>query len=167
MALPTITELDHRSIELGDHTHSTAVAARPPQVRATQTGPREGGQEGECMKDRSSEEQTEATVPATATRASSDPRHLGPAPEGESPAWEWVDREIWTERMLAALATASKEGKGNKWFSLIDKVWRESTLQKAWKQVRTRRGAAGIDGISIARFEAASAQVPRRAGRAA
>jgi len=82
----------------------------------------------------------------------------------ESHDWEWVDREIWTERMLAALATASKEGKGFKWFSLIDKVWRDTTLQKAWKQVRTRRGAAGIDGISIARFEA---QTPKYLGELA
>lgn len=66
--------------------------------------------------------------------------------------------------MLAALATASKEGKGHKWFSLIDKVWRESTLQKAWKRVRTRRGAAGIDGISVARFEA---QAPKYLGELA
>ena len=72
----------------------------------------------------------------------------------ESHVWEWVDRDIWTERMLAALATASKQGKESKWFSLIDKVWRDSTLQAAWQQVRSRRGAAGIDGISIARFEA-------------
>jgi RNA-directed DNA polymerase len=56
--------------------------------------------------------------------------------------------------MLAALATASKEGKQGKWFSLIDKVWRDSTLQAAWQQVRRRRGAAGIDRVSIARFEA-------------
>jgi RNA-directed DNA polymerase len=60
--------------------------------------------------------------------------------------------------MLAALATASKEGKGNKWFSLIDKVWRAATLAAAWQQVKARRGAAGIDGMSIARFEAQSAK---------
>ena len=72
--------------------------------------------------------------------------------------WEWVDRDIWTERMLAALATASKQGKESKWFSLIDKVWRDRTLQAAWKQVKSRRGAAGIDGTSIARFEAQAAK---------
>ena len=72
--------------------------------------------------------------------------------------WEWVDREIWSERMLAALATASEKGKQAKWFSLIDKVWRDSTLQAAWQQVKSRRGAAGIDGISIARFEAQAAK---------
>lgn len=60
--------------------------------------------------------------------------------------------------MLAALATASKEGKEAKWFSLIDKVWRDSTLQAAWQQVRSRRGAAGIDRVSIARFEAQAAK---------
>ena len=56
--------------------------------------------------------------------------------------WDWVDRTIWTERMLAALGNGVK---GNKWFSLIDKVYRPSTLQAAWEQVRSNRGAAGID----------------------
>ena len=59
--------------------------------------------------------------------------------------------------MLAALVTASskgKESKQGKWFSLIDKVWRDSTLQAAWQQVKRKRGAGGIDGISVARFEA-------------
>ena len=78
--------------------------------------------------------------------------------------WEWVDREIWTERMLAALATASEEGKESKWFSLIDKVWRDTTLQAAWQQVKSRRGAAGIDKVSIARFEA---QAPKYLGELA
>lgn len=66
--------------------------------------------------------------------------------------------------MLAALATASKQGKQSKWFSLIDKVWRDWTLQAAWQQVRSRRGAGGIDGISIARFEA---QAPKYLGEIA
>jgi RNA-directed DNA polymerase len=56
--------------------------------------------------------------------------------------------------MLAALVTASKPGKEPKWFSLIDKVYRESTLQAAWQHVKSRRGASGIDGVSIERFEA-------------
>ena len=110
------------------------------------------------MKDGSSDQETEAAVPVTAKPASSDPANAGCALAVESHAWEWVDREIWTERMLAALATASQKGKGFKWYSLIDKVWRDTTLQKAWQQVRKRRGAAGIDGMSIARFEA---QAPR------
>ena len=44
--------------------------------------------------------------------------------------------------------------KGGKWFSLIDKVFRRPTLEGAWQQVRANAGAAGVDGQSIARFEA-------------
>ena len=45
--------------------------------------------------------------------------------------------------MLAALGNGVK---GNKWFSLIDKVYRPTTLQAAWERVKSNRGAAGIDG---------------------
>ncbi|MDP2760436.1 MAG: group II intron reverse transcriptase/maturase [Sideroxyarcus sp.] len=55
------------------------------------------------------------------------------------------------QRMLAALGNGVK---GNKWFSLIDKVYRPATLQSSWKQVESNRGAAGIDGQSIERFAA-------------
>jgi RNA-directed DNA polymerase len=65
--------------------------------------------------------------------------------------WAWVDRNIWTERMLAALGNGVK---GNKWFSLIDKVYRQSTLKSAWEQVQANRGAAGIDRQSIEAYAA-------------
>lgn len=69
-----------------------------------------------------------------------------------SPAeWPWVDRTIWTERMLAALGNGVR---GTKWFSLIDKVYRPQTLERAWQDVRANRGAAGVDGQSVRRFEA-------------
>jgi RNA-directed DNA polymerase len=64
---------------------------------------------------------------------------------------EWIDRSIWTERMLAALDNGVK---GSKWFSLIDKVYRASTLAAAWEQVQANQGAAGIDGQSCERFAA-------------
>ena len=66
-------------------------------------------------------------------------------------AWAWVDRSIWTERMLAALGNGVK---GNKWFSLIDKVYRPTTLWNAWARVKANGGAAGIDRQSIANFAA-------------
>jgi RNA-directed DNA polymerase len=53
--------------------------------------------------------------------------------------------------MLAALGNGVK---GNKWFSLIDKVYRQSTLQAAWEHVKANRGAAGIDRQSIEGFAA-------------
>ena len=83
---------------------------------------------------------TTAEVSARAKQAESTP--------GE---WDWVDRTIWSERMLAALGNGVK---GSKWFSLIDKVYRPSTLQLAWEQVKSNRGAAGVDGQSIEGFAA-------------
>jgi RNA-directed DNA polymerase len=53
--------------------------------------------------------------------------------------------------MLAALGNGVI---GNKWFSLIDKVYRPATLRAAWEQVEANRGAAGIDGQSIDAFAA-------------
>jgi RNA-directed DNA polymerase len=84
------------------------------------------------------------TVPAMAKQTETTPNQ-----------WAWVDRAIWTERMLAALGNGVK---GGKWFSLIDKVYCPSTLQAAWQQVKANKGAAGIDRQSIGGF-AANAQV--------
>ncbi|WP_084173532.1 group II intron reverse transcriptase/maturase [Modicisalibacter zincidurans] len=63
------------------------------------------------------------------------------------------DRSIWTDRMLAALDNGVK---GRKWFSLIDKVHRSSTLASAWLQVYRNQGAAGVDRQSVSRFAAQS-----------
>jgi RNA-directed DNA polymerase len=41
---------------------------------------------------------------------------------------------------------------GGKWFSLIDKVIRPSTLQAAWQRVARNKGSAGVDGQSVERF---------------
>jgi RNA-directed DNA polymerase len=61
----------------------------------------------------------------------------------------WVEAGIWTDRMLIALENGVK---GNKWYSLMDKVYNFETLWIAWTKVRKNRGAAGIDQISIERF---------------
>jgi RNA-directed DNA polymerase len=63
--------------------------------------------------------------------------------------WDWVEAQVWTERMLAALVNGVK---GGKWYSLIDKVYNRQTLKAAWKRVAANRGAAGVDRVSIERF---------------
>jgi RNA-directed DNA polymerase len=43
-------------------------------------------------------------------------------------------------------------GAKRKWYSLMDKVWAASNLEQAWKRVKSNRGAAGNDGITITMF---------------
>jgi RNA-directed DNA polymerase len=56
---------------------------------------------------------------------------------------------VWTERMLTALARGMK---GNQWFSLIDKVYADRTLELAWEKVKSNAGGSGVDNITVARF---------------
>jgi len=69
---------------------------------------------------------------------------------GEEP-WQSYgsERLVWSEKMLAAL---EKGVKGNKWFSLIDKVRRLEVLELAWAKVHSNAGASGVDGITVECF---------------
>jgi len=53
--------------------------------------------------------------------------------------------------MLAALEQGVK---GGKWFSLIDKVYAAPTLEAAFAKVAANQGAAGVDHVTIAQYEA-------------
>lgn len=63
--------------------------------------------------------------------------------------WAWTEATVWTDRMLTALESGVK---GDKWFSLIDKVAREENLFSGWVQVASNDGAAGVDHVSIDGF---------------
>lgn len=64
--------------------------------------------------------------------------------------WSWVELTVWTERMLTAL----EEGvKGGKWYSLMDKVYALANLRSAFKKVKARGGAPGVDHQTIEMFE--------------
>lgn len=89
------------------------------------------------MKDSKMEEKT-AEVPSAKQAVEAKPK------------WQWVEPSIWTERMLTALESGVK---GGKWFSLIDKVHRRSNLESAFEKVRTNKGAAGVDHVSVAEYE--------------
>ena len=52
--------------------------------------------------------------------------------------------------MLEALRNGVK---GNRWFSLIDKVSRLDVLELAWAKVLDNAGACGVDGITVERFK--------------
>jgi len=71
--------------------------------------------------------------------------------QAEEDLWQRhkAERGVWTKPMLEALERGIK---GNKWFSLIDKLSKDRTLELAWEKVRTNAGACGVDGITVERF---------------
>ena len=83
-------------------------------------------------------DQQPAQVPATDKQAGED-------------LWQrhGAERGVWTESMLMALGRGLK---GNKWFSLIDKVVSERTLGIGWQKVQHNAGACGVDGMTVGHF---------------
>ena len=61
----------------------------------------------------------------------------------------WVEASIWTPRMLSALDNGVK---GGKWYSLIDKVCSQATLEEAFAQVEANAGAAGVDHVTVKQY---------------
>jgi RNA-directed DNA polymerase len=75
----------------------------------------------------------------------------GDAAGGQPRTWWWAEASIWTDSMMSALGNGVK---GGKWFSLVDKAIRPTTLEAAWRKVERNKGAAGVDGQGIERFAA-------------
>jgi RNA-directed DNA polymerase len=86
------------------------------------------------------EEKTPAEVPFGASLA------------GETRGrWSWVEPSVWSPRMLTAL----DEGvQGGTWYSLIDKVSSLANLRSSFAKVKSNRGSAGVDRVTIGMFEA-------------
>jgi len=83
-------------------------------------------------------EEPPKAVPVTANQFGYDPLR-----------WAWAEPAVWTERMLTALEQGVK---GNRWFSLIDKVYSPRCLTAAAFQVEANEGAAGVDHVSVKTF---------------
>jgi RNA-directed DNA polymerase len=112
-------------------------AARSADSKAA---PRDGRQEGRSVSDTEWQSESQApVVPEKATQGAETQRR----------DWSWVEATVWNERMLAALGNGVR---GGKWFSLIDKVYRQQTLKAAWHKVKGNAGAAGVDGQSVKQF---------------
>ena len=88
------------------------------------------------------EQQAASGVPERATQEAETRRRR---------QWWWAEATIWTERMVSALVNGVR---GGKWYSLMDKVVRPTTLDAAWRKVARNLGSAGVDGQSIERFAA-------------
>ena len=81
-----------------------------------------------------------ATVPPRATQA-----------EEVRARWGWTEPTVWTDRMLTTLEQGVK---GGRWFSLIDKVYSDDNLFRAYTRVAANGGAAGVDRVRVEDFTA-------------
>jgi RNA-directed DNA polymerase len=60
------------------------------------------------------------------------------------------------------LATLTQGIKGGKWYSLIDKVWKEENLDSAISAVIRNRGGAGVDGFPTDKLKEKRVQIRAR-----
>lgn len=77
-----------------------------------------------------------------------------PQPVGEArpprERWWWVERGVWTERMLTRLT--SGESADQVWFRLWDKTYAPANLQSAFQKVWRNGGSAGADAQTVTHF---------------
>ena len=79
------------------------------------------------------------------------PRAIGAPQAGEArDRWWWVERGVWTERMLTRLT--ANESADRVWFRLWDKTYAPANLQSAFHQVWRKGGSAGADQQTVAHF---------------
>lgn len=69
---------------------------------------------------------------------------------GEADPYGWVERAVWTDRMVDALRRGGPEG--GRWYWLQDKVFAEKTLRAAFARVARNAGSPGVDGKTIEAF---------------
>jgi RNA-directed DNA polymerase len=79
------------------------------------------------------------------------PRAIRAPQAGEArDRWWWVERSVWTERMLTRLTAC--EPADRVWFRLWDKIYAPANLQSALQEVWRKGGCAGADQQTVAHF---------------
>lgn len=90
--------------------------------------------------------QNDENQPAPVSRGSGTKQ----AGEARDPWW-WVERTVWTERMLTRLTPS--ESANRVWFTLMDKTYASANLHSAFQKVSRNGGSAGVDRQTVAHFQ--------------
>ena len=61
-------------------------------------------------------------------------------------------------RLQNRIWAAAKQSEGRRFHALYDRIYRSDVLYEAWNRVRANRGAAGVDGVTLALVEAYGAE---------
>lgn len=117
------------------------TAGRSQSHHSSDEAGNDRGAKGDRKEDHQSEGPSEATSSVVPAAGKQD----------EEALWQHhkAQRGVWSEKMLMALERGIK---GGVWFSLIDKVCAERTLQLAWERVQRNAGACGVDCMSVGHF---------------
>jgi RNA-directed DNA polymerase len=81
---------------------------------------------------------------------SNSPGKLSLAVADEEPL---VVSPVKVRQLQRALWAAAKQSSGRRFHALYDRIYRGDVLWEAWERVRTSRGAAGVDRITLAVVE--------------
>lgn len=63
------------------------------------------------------------------------------------------ERAVKVRQLQNRLWAAAKQSEGRRFHALLDRVYRSDVLWEAWERVRENRGAAGVDGVTLADVE--------------
>ena len=96
------------------------------------------------MKDPNDE--SKVTTPSQPAPVAMTPKQAGDTRD----PWWWVERCVWTERMLTRLT--SREPANRVWFALMDKTYAPANLARAFDKVWKNGGSAGADEQTVVHF---------------
>lgn len=94
-------------------------------------------------------DESKVKAPSQPAPVATTPKQAGEATPTRDPWW-WVERTVWTERMLTRLT--SGEPANRVWFTLVDKTHAPANLQSAFDKVWRNGGSAGADAQTVAHF---------------